>query len=229
MAGVAPALPLANSQPPQPVDSLPQAQASVPTPAASQISAAAANPTVPPNAKRGAVYKRMSEEVALVNKKMAEFQACRKELDGLKERLEAASDKIYVEEKKKQDIMASIDRDVSAYQLKVVQVALSKQKKTAVDSMEMGQLNNLKRQRDYETQQEKQRLEREVSEKVDIAARFKDLEFQEKYAALQAQEHSQAQELLNMRDQITQLRCEVASQKKLSSDIANAMAKQLSA
>eukprot|EP01061_Rhynchopus_euleeides_P003662 TRINITY_DN1295_c1_g3_i1.p1 TRINITY_DN1295_c1_g3~~TRINITY_DN1295_c1_g3_i1.p1 ORF type:complete len:228 (+),score=81.61 TRINITY_DN1295_c1_g3_i1:52-684(+) len=172
--------------------------------------------------RRGWQYRELKQTTKLVSDKLSDFEAAYAELPNLKERIEAISDKIFLAEKEKADATWKMDRELAEYELGRVKEALKEHNKTVVDQMELHSLRNESQKRTHEDNERKRKFETDVTLQVTEQARFKDLEFARDYAEIEARVRAIESERKNMVDTIASLRHEIASQKKLSSDIVRA-------
>ena len=172
--------------------------------------------------RRGPQYRILKRQTQVVSGKLAEFMKAYDLLPDIKDRMDAISDRIYEEDKRKADMMGRIEKEIESHELAVVQAALKESNKIAVDQMEVYTLRNLNNERDQEKEQDKQKMAQEIAMKVADQARFQELEFASTFAEAQATENAIEAERRALHEEIKSLRNEIASQKKLSSDIVRA-------
>eukprot|EP01059_Diplonema_ambulator_P014018 TRINITY_DN2480_c4_g1_i1.p1 TRINITY_DN2480_c4_g1~~TRINITY_DN2480_c4_g1_i1.p1 ORF type:complete len:229 (+),score=72.76 TRINITY_DN2480_c4_g1_i1:49-735(+) len=207
-----------------------------PAPAPAPVASApvgAAVPVVPPMPQAEAVvmpsgpqYRALKRTTVEIAKKVEAFHEAVKWLPGMKQRMDELSDKIYSAEKEKQDLLGRIEKEIANYELEVITKALLKQNKMPKDQIELQQLRQQEQNVAGEEEAKRRKLDEEVREKVAAQARFKDVEFEQKYSEYAAREQAFLSEKRTLLETIASLRSEIESQKKLSSDIAKSASKR---
>ena len=187
---------------------------------------------MPTKAKKTPQKKTPSKKTALlrdlhsitdsVEAKMSVLVNMAGDLKGLKSKTDVMS--IAVEDAKKDydERHGKVEKDIADFELQAVKAALQKYNKQVIDSFELNALRALENKAEQDKGKTKSEVDHEVAEKVAEKVRFKEVEFAEKFAAMQAQEKAFEAERAILNQSIVSLRLEVESQKALSSDIAKA-------
>eukprot|EP01063_Lacrimia_lanifica_P024066 TRINITY_DN32034_c0_g1_i1.p2 TRINITY_DN32034_c0_g1~~TRINITY_DN32034_c0_g1_i1.p2 ORF type:complete len:191 (+),score=116.52 TRINITY_DN32034_c0_g1_i1:56-628(+) len=156
-------------------------------------------------------------KIDLASKHLADVKGLKKKVNDVAERIQAA-------DKDKSERMGKVEKEIAAHELKTIEVALLKNHQLPVDAFEMKSLRKLQKESEEQNAQKKQKLNSEVAEKVAQRVRFTELQFQEKYADLEAKEKAFQAERKTLNETIEALRTEIESQKRLTGDIAKAVA-----
>eukprot|EP01064_Diplonema_japonicum_P011441 TRINITY_DN187_c2_g1_i1.p1 TRINITY_DN187_c2_g1~~TRINITY_DN187_c2_g1_i1.p1 ORF type:complete len:337 (+),score=95.93 TRINITY_DN187_c2_g1_i1:49-1011(+) len=158
----------------------------------------------------------------LVEQRVANVLKVCQDLGSLKGKVDVISMTVEDAQKEHDERVGKVERDILQYELQKVQDVLKNTNKLAVDRLEMDALRKLQRNKEDESVKNTKTLDKDVIEKVAELVRFKEVEFQNKYAECRAKEASMDAERRTLHATIASLRFEIESQKNLSSDIAKA-------
>ena len=177
-----------------------------------------------PARRRGALVRDLHNTSIEIDAKKAAVQAALGNLAGLQENVDKVSELITEADKDKEERIGKVTKDIDMHELKAVEVALMKHNKVPVDAFEIQQLKRLEKDAENDMQKKRQKLNTEVAEKVAAEVRFKELQFAEQFAEMQAKEMAFQAERKTLLETVEALRGEIESQKKLTGDIAKAAA-----
>lgn len=176
--------------------------------------------------QRKAAKSELNQIVKSINNRMEDFESAVQELKDLKDSLSEVDDEIVARAAENSAKMEKLNRDFNDNKIRTVNQAVRELGKVIISEEELSELRNQLEKVKSEAQD---KINSEVSahktaldEKLEQALEVQKLQHERETAQLQAAAHAHKQEVANLKETLTRMSEELASQKKLTADICSA-------